>query len=1265
MKKVILMKTNAIQRFQWTLAGCVGAILIMSSCGGKSSPAPAPPTLQIPAPLLPIIEAPSIVTSEAQDLNATIKAQDACTYAWTIEGGKFAGGASSATGLEVQFSAGQIGKLKLECRARNAAGMESAPAAKSLNVVAAPIIESFSAEKGLVNQGAEAQLTAVFHDGKGEIEGLGPVRSGVGLSTGPLNAQKRFRLNVTNEAGTQISRELVVNVVGGPSILAFKAAKPTLTQGEGTTLWVEYSGGVGSIDGLGSVKSGTTVSTGPLFESSSYTLNVDNGAGAVARQTLQLQVVAPPSIEAFTAEKNPLNLGEGTRLIARFKDGTAQIEGLGPVSSGVPIPTGSLNASKRFKLVVTNAAGAKVEGELAVNALEKPVIQSFVAEKTILKEGGETTLTARFSGGEGHIEGLGDVKSGIPISTGALKAGRTYRLRVSNLLDAEAFSSVDVSVAERPVIGSFTVTPAIVTEGDPVTLAYAFKGGAGKLAGMDGLPESEFSGGSLELKPLKSGSCTLTVTNLLGETDQATVNISVVPAPVIRSFTSKGLVNRGESTTLVADFEHGVGTLDQGLGEIQSGEIITGSLNKLKLYTLTVTNAVGKSVKASVLAGPPEQKRLAAGINHSVCIKPDGSVWAWGRNRWRELGSRTPFEYSSKALQVPNLPACRAVAAGAYHTLALDNGGRVWSWGDGGNGRLGHGESSYAEEAQCIEGLQGVVAIAGGGFHSLALTKGGEVWAWGDNYNGQIGDGSQKECLRPSRVFGLLNVVSIAAGPRYSLALTRDGNVWAWGEGILSPTLQRGFENAIGISACPRDPYHLKADGSLWKGGFPSEVPYLLSAMYGVESVASGYYFSIGKKADGSVWRWGRMRDEVGELDYVSESQPIESIKGVVEIAAGEDHCVALKEDGSLWTWGENEFFQLGTGEPIVQFEPKWVKGLPDVQALVSGWSHSVALDTQGQVWVWGDNKIGQLGKSWVDMLSLPEPKPELGVVARIAAGYEHTLILKKDGSVWAWGANQSWQLGSENINYSNVPLKVEGLPERVRAIAAWGNSSMALDEEGYIWVWGIDNWKQTAQGRLSVPTKVSDPKEVTEIFGGCSRGYGLKNGKVWGQNAASGRPVEWPILKNIVSICNGRSEIALDDQGSLWSWYPRFEEIPQVRMQNILSIAGGFEHNLALNSQGEVWAWGKNTYGNIGTEKGECDITRPVKVFERNDLILVVAGCYQSFAITIDRKVLAWGDDTRGQLGLGRMLWSAKPVEVQFAEEEPVIGGGSPDASR
>jgi alpha-tubulin suppressor-like RCC1 family protein len=178
---------------------------------------------------------------------------------------------------------------------------------------------------------------------------------------------------------------------------------------------------------------------------------------------------------------------------------------------------------------------------------------------------------------------------------------------------------------------------------------------------------------------------------------------------------------------------------------------------------------------------------ISAGEGHGLALKSDGTVWAWGLNLAGQLGDGTaPMDHRTP-VQVSNLSGITAINSGDDHSLALKNDGTVWAWGYNEYGQLGDGtaHNSRPTPVQVLQNLSGVTAVAGGGSHSLALKFDGTVWAWGYNFQGELGDGSA-DIFRPTpmQVPNLSGVKAIVGGSGHSLALRTDGTIQAWGWNI-------------------------------------------------------------------------------------------------------------------------------------------------------------------------------------------------------------------------------------------------------------------------------------------------------------------------------------------------------------------------------------------------------------------------------------------------------------------------------------------------
>lgn len=207
---------------------------------------------------------------------------------------------------------------------------------------------------------------------------------------------------------------------------------------------------------------------------------------------------------------------------------------------------------------------------------------------------------------------------------------------------------------------------------------------------------------------------------------------------------------------------------------------------------------------------------VSAGYGHNLAIR-NGEIRAWGYNLRGQIGDGTTSDklapVSVKADASSNFDHTKAIAAGYSHSVALKDDGTVWAWGDNSKGQLGDNTNIQRLYPVQVSGLDSVSAIASGEYHVLAI-RNGAVWAWGDNFKGQLGDGTTVQRKVPTQIPNFSNVIAIAAGGNHSLAVKEDGTLWAWGDNTYG---QLGCKTSIAYSSVPIQvlaPGDLNAD---WK----------------------------------------------------------------------------------------------------------------------------------------------------------------------------------------------------------------------------------------------------------------------------------------------------------------------------------------------------------------------------------------------------------------------------------------------------------------
>lgn len=174
-------------------------------------------------------------------------------------------------------------------------------------------------------------------------------------------------------------------------------------------------------------------------------------------------------------------------------------------------------------------------------------------------------------------------------------------------------------------------------------------------------------------------------------------------------------------------------------------------------------------------------RKVAAGTDFSLALKSDGTVWAWGANNSGQLGVGSTID-SITPLPV-SLPGDVVIAdlVARNHTLALQNNGVIWAWGNNDKGQLGDDTTTMRNAPVQVVDISDARAIAVADSWSLVLRNDGSVWGWGDNDNGQLLDKTKTQRHYPVKAQGLADVVSLAAGPTFAVVGYYQGDVLAWG----------------------------------------------------------------------------------------------------------------------------------------------------------------------------------------------------------------------------------------------------------------------------------------------------------------------------------------------------------------------------------------------------------------------------------------------------------------------------------------------------
>jgi len=450
------------------------------------------------------------------------------------------------------------------------------------------------------------------------------------------------------------------------------------------------------------------------------------------------------------------------------------------------------------------------------------------------------------------------------------------------------------------------------------------------------------------------------------------------------------------------------------IGDLGPGRAATSggaSFSVLNNVSGTIAYATGLNADGQLGAGPLTEPSAARPQAFAFRrIYPVRVYWSARRT------GRSPT--ATVPLAATDTPNFITLASATAHTVALRDDGSVWAWGGNANGQLGNGTTTDSDQPVPVLSdssgtpLSGVVAIAAGRDHSVAVKNDGTVWTWGNNAHGQLGDNSDATTTRlyPVQVLAgaapLTGVRQVAASDVHTVALKTDGTVWAWGGGgslgTGDTTPQRTAVQIPGLTA----------------------VQAILAR--GTETSAR----TLAQRSDG-LWGWGdngqcQLGDPATVLGNTTTPVRLTNLSalgvGLNALAQGDFHGLARKADGTVWGWGGNGQGQVGDGTTTTQCTPIQVAGLSNVETIGAGVDHSLVTLRNGTVFGWGNNDQGQLG--------VGDTTPRTTPTAMKGEDNTGTLDLKPDSTTLPGDVNGDGVVNAlDVVAVINAVLGIQPLP--------------------------------------------------------------------------------------------------------------------------------------------------------------------------------------------------------------------------------------------
>ncbi|KFK39615.1 hypothetical protein AALP_AA3G267000 [Arabis alpina] len=343
-----------------------------------------------------------------------------------------------------------------------------------------------------------------------------------------------------------------------------------------------------------------------------------------------------------------------------------------------------------------------------------------------------------------------------------------------------------------------------------------------------------------------------------------------------------------------------------------------------------------ETVKTDVLTPRPLESnvvldvhQIVCGVRHVALVTRQGEVFTWGEEAGGRLGHGIQVDISRpKLVEFLALTNIDFVACGEYHTCVVSTSGDLFSWGDGIHnvGLLGHGSdiSHWIPKRVSgpLEGLQ-VLSVACGTWHSALATANGKLFTFGDGAFGVLGHGNRESFSHPKEVQSLngLKTVKVACSVWHTAAIVEvmgqtgtsmsSRKLFTWGD---------GDKNRLGHGN--KETYLL-----------PTCVSSLID--YNFHQIACGHTITVALTTSGHVFTMGgtshgQLGNTIsdGKLPCLVQDRLVGEF--VEEIACGDHHVAVLTSRSEVFTWGKGANGRLGHGDTDDRKTPTLVEALRD-----------------------------------------------------------------------------------------------------------------------------------------------------------------------------------------------------------------------------------------------------------------------------------------------------------------------------------------------
>ena len=667
-------------------------------------------------------------------------------------------------------------------------------------------------------------------------------------------------------------------------------------------------------------------------------------------------------------------------------------------------------------------------------------------------------------------------------------------------------------------------------------------------------------------------------------------------------------------------------------------------------------------VKVGGLLSGKQVTQVVVGERGTCAIASDG-VYCWGSNADGQLGHNNSGQsISNVPVRVSGITTAQSLSFGDRHVCAV-SGGRIYCWGWGQWGQLGHGSTGTSANryaATRVDGLlSGKTATAVSANHATTCAvANNEVYCWGNNGQGSLGNGTFSDSYVPAKVVNGSGkalhgktVVQLSGGDHYACGRTSDGKVYCWG----------GNRSVGALGNNDLDSRHNEpVETQLPTGQGPAT--YLSSSGNRSCVIMNKQTYCWGAAYDGQL-RLGVQEPKLVNNGFIKD-------KNAKYIAAGDGTtCVTVGTRVSCW--GRGGTGQLGNDASDNSSAPVAVSWLVGTMHGLSTSGGTVCAVVYSSFYCWGQNIAGKVGNNTVGNENRPQKVYDSGVLSGrtaqiVGTGHHFVSCGVADEKVHCWGGyasavsvsalgnNKTLQSGTATY-YVRQPVEVyrESGVLSGKTVTALSDGGTCVVASARVYCWGSN-----VSGNLGIGTFSSGSSKPVAVL---TESGVLQNKTPTVIETGGGGDRQYTCVATTEPniYCWGYNfDGQYGDGTRTASSKPRLVTTAghPLKGKTITKLAAGDAHTCAL-TDGEVYCWGYNSFGQLGDGTNASQLL-PQKVrgvLAGKVVTDISAGGANTCAIA-DARVHCWGSNDYGQIGDGTTQAAASPTPTKALAIPPFL---------